>query len=144
MTAVLELPAPTAPLAGGVDVVAVLASMSCTERGVALFASDMPTGYVTGRAPELLRPWILQGIERLGREAIRIDAEALRQANLQLLRTNFTSRPAKAWIDSRFPGRRRHLGAQSAGAMSMNDVRPSLAVRERHLSDVSRNLLRHS
>ena len=112
---------------------AVIADLYATERAVALYASDLATG-ADVRDLHMLRPWIGQGIERLGRNAIRSDAQAVKDANLLLISSRQADSPAMHWamhwVNTRFPLRRRLDWAQSMGAMSViYDVRPIASAR---------------
>ncbi|WP_405902700.1 hypothetical protein OG696_11080 [Streptomyces sp. NBC_00656] len=63
-----------APQPMGVTTLDVVMGLTGSERAVALYASDMPSGR-RRHTSEQVRAWIVQGVDRLGAEEIRRRAE---------------------------------------------------------------------
>lgn len=93
-----------------------LSDLSCGERGMALYVSEMPTGYRYRRGDEdLVKTWISQGAARVGTETLhawdllqrgftRLDME-------ELATEEITARHRALFPDARRVVRSRQLGA---------------------------------
>ncbi|CQR62470.1 hypothetical protein [Streptomyces leeuwenhoekii] len=107
-----------APVTSPVPSVSV-EDLSNGERAVALYASDMPTGYsLQGPVDTALIEWMVQGVKLLGREEVRRRASYLaghRKLWLRDLMTPEINRRHKA----RFPSARRLRVAESMASTSL-------------------------
>lgn len=93
--------------------------LEAMERAVALYASDMPTGYrLQGSEDSNLVGWIMQGVARLGREEIRQRASRLRGHRKLWLR-GMTTAEIDRRHKVRFPSARRLARAEETASGSV-------------------------
>ncbi len=93
--------------------------LEAMERAVALYASDMPTGYrLQGSEDSNLVGWIMQGVARLGREEIRQRASRLRGHRKLWLR-GMTTAEIDRRHKVRFPSKRRLGIAESMASTTV-------------------------
>ncbi|WP_329167812.1 hypothetical protein OG709_26560 [Streptomyces sp. NBC_01267] len=91
--------------------------MTGAERTVALYASDMPTGFSWSRGitPQVIA-WVMQGVDRLGFDDVyRSGVEAQHYRVLRL--AGQVSAAARRWFRGRFPDRARLDCVEQANAM---------------------------
>ncbi|MFJ8334504.1 hypothetical protein [Streptomyces sp. NPDC094437] len=104
--------------------VVLIGELSSWERAVALYVSDMPTGYrYQGREDVNLLAWIEQGVIRLGRDEVRRRASFLagyrRVWGRDLVTPEISRRHA-----ARFPSARRLNAAEDSAAASVLSLAP--------------------
>ncbi|MFJ9121756.1 hypothetical protein ACIRJO_40280 [Streptomyces sp. NPDC102394] len=98
--------------------VALAGELSGMERAVALYASDMPTGYsLQGATDSNLADWIAQGVARLGRQETRRRASYL-AGHRKLWLRDMTTPEIDVRHQARFPSKRRLKVAESMASMS--------------------------
>ncbi|MEU5442856.1 hypothetical protein [Streptomyces griseofuscus] len=107
----------------------LLEELEAMERAVALYASDMPNGYLLqGPQDAAVVGWINQGVARLGREEIRLRASRLLGHRLLWLR-DMTTPEINRRHKKRFPSKRRLGLAESLAAITIGWTAPAPAVR---------------
>ncbi|MCX5249219.1 hypothetical protein OG895_29035 [Streptomyces sp. NBC_00201] len=103
--------------------------LSNVERAVALYASDMPTGYgLQGPADPNVADWIAQGAARLGREETRRRASYL-AGHRKLWLRDMTTPEIDRRHKVRFPSKRRLRIAESVASTSLFWIRVTPAAR---------------
>ncbi|OKJ31027.1 hypothetical protein AMK23_06465 [Streptomyces sp. CB02130] len=91
--------------------------MTGAERTVALYASDMPTGFSWSRGvtPQVIA-WVMQGVDRLGFDDVyRSGIEVQHYKVLRL--TGQAPAATRSWLRGRFPDRARLDCVERADAM---------------------------
>ncbi|MEU0639474.1 hypothetical protein ABZ338_25010 [Streptomyces albidoflavus] len=91
--------------------------MTGAERTVALYASDMPTGFSWSRGvtPQVIA-WVMQGVDRLGFDDVyRSGIEVQHYGVLRL--TGQVPAETRRWLRGRFPDRARLGCVERADAM---------------------------
>ncbi|MFE3433853.1 hypothetical protein [Streptomyces sp. NPDC059171] len=107
----------TSPGSSAERVVLMALRMTGAERTVALYASDMPTGFIWSRGvtPQVIA-WVMQGVERLGFDDVyRSGIEVQYYRVLRL--TGQVPAETRRWLRGRFPDRARLGCVERADAM---------------------------